>query len=168
MVCIYQINYQGFFFLNFWLMLPIGKTIIMSSLGSGQLDFVDLDFFFLFIKARSCFSLYLGGMRLWRDFQTALSAMQWTGGWAMGVINESSYRPLRVPVHLYFLNLTLLKMSMTPSCSCPKSHPARVCTFVLGVGVANVFMFSCMVLHAESITGYPLECCLVLNIPDPG
>lgn len=73
-----------FFFLNFRLLLPAGKAIIMSSLGSGQLDFFDLDFF-PFIKALSCFSLYLGGVRLWRDFQTALSVMPWwTWGWGSG------------------------------------------------------------------------------------
>lgn len=71
----YQINYH--FFLNFQLLHPVGKTIIMSSLGSRQLDFFDLDFVFIIFRGGGgeimkrfpdsikCHAMMNMGMRLW-------------------------------------------------------------------------------------------------------
>lgn len=112
-VCMYQINYLFLFWTSHYCVL-VGKTIIMSSIGYGQMDFFDLDFF-LSLKCYN-FSLYLPSVRLWRDFRPT----------TCHVAIESSYR-VRAPHALtqFYLFLFLPKTSQSyfifllQICVCP-------------------------------------------------
>lgn len=130
MVCIYQINYH--FFLNFQLLRPVGKTIIMSSLGSGQLDFFDLDFF-SFHQSPILFLLYFGCVGLWRVFQTALNVMLWWtwewGCWCKRT--ESSYEISHALIHLYSFWYNLFKTEHNHITPLPNPIVC-VCTCMLG------------------------------------
>ena len=116
---------------NFCLLLPVGMTITISPLGSGQLDFFDLDFF-SFHEDHILFFIIFRGCEIMKWFLDSIKRHAVMNMGKRVWISEMSQvmgLPMLQAICTLF-GITCFKMSATSSCFCPKSSHMCVCVCV--------------------------------------